>query len=181
MASKDVYTVTLRLDNIEALFEVPDVSPFSDSYREYSYTSGIEFIADELYANTSYEKVQALLIVPRGQIEPGLDERVKAAVQRYARGRLIDTEHEIDATRWRGMRSLGMAIIALFMFIGASYVTGDSESIVLQIISEGLGIAGWVVLWVPLEMLFFSVWEHRLDKKIYRLLMEMDIAIIPSQ
>ena len=174
------YNVVLQLGDIQHLFTKPDVSPLSDDYREYSYTSGLEFIASELYANPSYDKVQATILLPADRVEAGLDEKVKEAVRRYCRGRLKDVEHDIQATRWRGVRALLVAFVALFVFIGASRLVFSESSLLLQIISEGLAVAGWVALWFPLETLTFKVWEHRLDRKIYSLLMEMDLRIQPT-
>ena len=178
------YALTLRLKDPHHLFEAPGLSPFSPDYREHNYTSGIEFIADELYANTSYNRVRLTLVLPPDQITPGLELEVMHAVDRYCRGRLKDIEHQIHASRWRGRRALLLAFLALFVFTGgaillASVITPQNV-IVLGVISEGLAIAAWVALWVPLEMLLFTVWEYRLDRKIYRLLLDMDLVIQPE-
>lgn len=179
MAEKGLLTITLQLPDLDALFETPQISPFSEQYHDYSYTSGIEFIAAELHTNTAYSQVRALLVLPHSQIEPGLEARVQAAIGRYARARLLAIEHEVQALRGRGRRSLrlALALIPLGLFIGLAYLSASSENLPLQLISQGLAIAGWVVLWGPLEALFFDRWEYRLDRKIYRLLLEIDVQI----
>lgn len=179
MAEKGLLTITLQLPDLDALFETPQISPFSEQYHDYSYTSGIEFIAAELHTNTAYSQVRALLVLPNSQIEPGLEARVQAAIGRYARARLLAIEHEVQALRGRGRRSLrlALALIPLGLFIGLAYLSASSENLPLQLISQGLAIAGWVVLWGPLEALFFDRWEYRLDRKIYRLLLEIDVQI----
>jgi hypothetical protein len=176
----EVYNVILQLGDIEHLFTKPDVSPLSDDYREYSYTSGVEFIADELYANSSYNRVDATVILPVDRVEPGLEDQVREGVRRYCRGRLKYYEHDILATRWRGVRALLFAIVALFVFIGAAKLIYSDDNVLLQIISEGLAVVGWVALWFPLESLIFKLWEHRLDRKVYSLLMDMDLVIRPA-
>jgi hypothetical protein len=155
----------------------PTCHPLPDDYREYSYTSGLEFIANELYANPSYDRVEATILLPANSMESVQDEKVKEAVRRYARGRLKDVDHDIYATRWRGMRSLLVAFVALLVFIGASRLVYSESNLPLQIISEGLVVAGWVALWFPLETLAFKVWEHRLDRRVYSRLMDMDLVI----
>lgn len=47
----EVYDVVLQLSDVEHLFTKPDVSPLSDEYQEYSYISGLEFIADLVYGD----------------------------------------------------------------------------------------------------------------------------------
>ena len=56
-------------------------------------------------------------------------------------------------------------------------VVYDEDSLLLQVISEGLSVAGWVALWFPLELLSFTVWQHRLDKRIYTMLASMELEI----
>lgn len=175
----EAYEVVLQLGDIEHLFTKPDLSPLSDAYQAYSYTSGLEFIADELYANPSYDTVKATILLPVESIESSLDSTAKEAVRRYCRGRLKNIDHDIHATRWRGVRALLVAFLALFVFIGASRLVYSESSLFLQIISEGFAVAGWVALWFPLETLTFKVWEHRLDRKIYTLLSETEITISP--
>ncbi len=180
MSASRVYSVTLRLIDIHHLFETPELSPFSDAYQEYSYISGIEFVADELYADTSYDKVHLTVALPPEQIVPGLDERVGAAIKRYARGRIKDVEHDLRAMLWRGRRALLAALVAVAVFMGIAALTGSDRGFVLQTITDALIIAAWVALWFPLETLFFDVWEYRLDRKIYRLLHDMDVTIVPD-
>ena len=177
----DVYSIVLQLGDIGHLFTKPDMSPLSDDYQEYSYTSGLEFIADELYANSSYSQVKATIVLPVEEVEPGLESRVREGVKRYSLGRLKYIEHDIQATRWRGVRALLIAFVALFVFIGASILVYDETNLLLQIASEGLAVAGWVALWFPLESLTFKVWEHRLDRKVYNLLAEMEITVTPVE
>ena len=177
----DAYNIVLRLGDIGHLFNKPDIPPLSDDYHEYSYTSGLEFIADELYANSSYSQVKATIVLPVEGVEPGLESRVRKGVKRYCRGRLKYIEHDIHATRWRGVRALLAAFVALFVFIGASILVYDETNLFLQIVSEGLAVAGWVALWFPLESLTFKVWEHRLDRKVYNLLAEMEITVTPVE
>lgn len=177
MANSNVLDIRLPLTDIEHLFEAPDLGQFSTTYHENNYTSGVEFIGNELYANTSFDSVRATIVLPDDQIRPGLEKQAREAVRRYCRGRLIYVEQDIRATRWQGWRALAVAVVALFVFFGASRWLADSEIIFLQILSEALSIAGWIALWFPLEMLTFTVWQHRLDKKIYTMLYKMELVI----
>ena len=51
MLSPQVRNVSYK--SIHGLFRIPDVSPFSEDYLVYSATSGIEFIVNEMRANSS--------------------------------------------------------------------------------------------------------------------------------
>lgn len=177
MTDNKILEVSLELQNIDDLFKKPAISPLSSAYQEYSYQAGLEFVADELYADTSHQKVKVTLLLPSDKIEPDIKQKTIEAVKRYCRGRLKYFEHDISATRWRGTRALAVAFIALFVFFGASRLIDHPDNLLRQIISEGLSVAGWVALWFPAEMLSFTLWQHRLDKRIYTMLMNMDVTI----
>lgn len=181
MAHHKVFEITLQLIEIEHLFRKPEISPLSQEYKVYSYIAGIEYISNELYANPSYEAVKLRLELPADQITPGLAVETRAAIRRYCQGRLKDVGHDIHALRWRGLRALGMGFISLFVLIIASRLVFEEANLIRQVISEGLSIAAWVSLWVPLEILIFRIWEHRLDKKVYTLLAELELEIVPSK
>ena len=181
MAKNKTFEITLQLAEIDHLFQKPDNSPLSEGYQVYSYIAGIEFISNELYADPSPDAVRLKLLLPSEQITPGLEAKIQAGVARYCQGRLRDVHHEIHAILWRGTRALALALVALFVLIGASRLIYSEDNLLRQVISEGLSIAAWVSLWVPLEMLIFRIWEYRLDKKIYTLLSEMEITISPIE
>jgi hypothetical protein len=65
----------------------PSVSPFSDDFHDYSTTSGLEFIANELRANSSLKRVETTILLPPEQITPDLEGRTREAVRRYCRAR----------------------------------------------------------------------------------------------
>jgi hypothetical protein len=176
---KEGLRLSLRLGDIQDLFAKQDLSPLSDDYQEYSYISGIEFIANELYAHPSYAAVKVTILLPGSSIDPGLEDRAKNAVKRYCWGRLKDVGHDISASYWRGVRSLMLAFVALFVFTGASILVYSESYVFLQIISEGLAIAAWVILWLPIQMLTFTVWDYRLDRKVYNTLKDMELVIQP--
>lgn len=174
------FEITLQLATVDDLFEKPQISPLSADYRPYSYIAGIEYISNELYADPSPDAVHLRLELPADQVTPDLPARVTAAVDRYCQGRLRDVGHELQSLRWRGVRALAVATIALFVFIIASRLIYLEENLVRQVISEGFSIAAWVSFWVPLEMLIFKVWTQRLDVKIYTLLANMKIDLVTA-
>jgi hypothetical protein len=177
MAGEKVYDITLKLKSKEDLFEKAEISPYSDNYQVYSYISGIEFIAHELWANTAYKRVHATFVLPPSEVVDGLEQDMKAAVKRFCQGRFRDHDHDIQATRWRGIRALIASFFILFVFIGAGNLLYSDDSLFLQIISEGLFIAGWVALWWPVDTLLFAVWEHRLDRNVWTKVNDMDITV----
>lgn len=180
MAKDKIFAIAFQLQEIDHLFEKPNISPLSKDYQVYSYIAGIEYISNELYANPSYDSVKLNLSLPADKITPELETETSAAVVRYCESRLKDVTHEIHSLRWRGKRTLAVATLALFVFIITSRLIFSDDNLIRQVISEGFSIAAWVSFWVPLDMLTFKVWEQRLDIKVYSLLSEMEINFLPG-
>ena len=58
MVYRNVLRVTLEYTDINCLFDQPDTSPFSESFREYSTKPGIEHIYNGLHANPSLKRLR---------------------------------------------------------------------------------------------------------------------------
>jgi hypothetical protein len=180
MNRNKVYETTLYLDNIEHFFSKPDLSPLSDQYREYSHTSGIEYLAKELYAQPSIKEVRVNIVLPADKIVPDLEQKTKAAVLRYCRGRVKALEQEMQGLRKRAIEATLMAIVGLIIFISVGSILTYSTSFVIQVIGQGLTVVGWVFVWFPLDSFIFGVRHYRLDKRIYEKLVNMQLTIKSS-
>jgi hypothetical protein len=47
----------------------------------------------------------------------------------------------------------------------------------IRLLSEGLIIGAWVLLWWPLDALAFGVWENRLEESAYKALRNLRLTI----
>lgn len=182
MGRSEVLQVGLTLETPDELFVPRIVNPLTADYPPRGDVSGVEHAINVFYAEPKYESMEIHASLPLSEITPDIADRMSTAVSRWCRARLIDVDEEIHASRWRGRRALLFAFLALFFFTGLSKILdkyGD-ESVILEILSEGFNIAGWVALWVPIEILMFNVWQHRLDRKAYVLLSKAEILVSGS-
>jgi hypothetical protein len=175
-----VYETTLYLNNIEDFFSKPDLSPLSDQYREYSDTSGIEYLAKELYAQPSVKEVRVNIVLPADKSVPDLEQKTKAAVLRYCRGRLKALEQETQGLRKRAFEATLMAFVGLVIFISVGSILTYSNSFIIEVIGQGLTVVGWVFVWFPLDTFIFGVRHSRLDERIYEKLVQMQLTIKSS-
>jgi hypothetical protein len=177
MRNRRIYETTLYLATIEHFFRQPDISPFSDDYQEYSYTSGIEYLANELYAAVPVKEIRVHLVLPVIQMEPDLEQRTRQAVQRYCHARMKEIGQELHGLRQRALHALLMALVGLVIFISLGDQLSVNPSWLLQILGQGLIVIGWVYLWFPLDSIIFGVRHSHLDKKIYEQLIHMHLTI----
>src|SRR5450756_2861420 len=81
MKNKKVYKTTLRLHDINHLFDDPNISPFSDYYQPYSFKTGMDYIVDELYSHPSAEEIELTVLLPAEQITRDLEAKTLKAVR----------------------------------------------------------------------------------------------------
>lgn len=172
------YEAVLELTGVEDLFRAPRMSPMDERFGDHSAMAALEFIADQIYANGSYRSARATFIVP-GPLDHTLEE-VRAGVQRWASARALDQETDVRAMRWRGWRSLLSGLVLFVVLIAISQVVGDPDNEILDTLATGLEVAAWVILWFPLDTLFYSVWQHRLDKRAYSIISGMEVSLVET-
>jgi hypothetical protein len=180
MADRNVFRVTLEYRDINWLFSQPDVSPFSEDFHEYSTTSGIEFICNELYANPSLKRVEATILLPPEQITPTLEQRTREATRRYCLARSREMRQDERALRWRALRALTFAVGFFIVWIGVEKPLQNSGTYFFDLLGEGLSILVLVAFWFPLDALVFGVRYHSLDAETYRRVSEMQLTIKPA-
>jgi hypothetical protein len=176
-AMENVYETTLYLTEPEHFFRKPDISPFSPDYREYSYTSGIEYLANELYAHPSSREVRVTLLLPPEQVVPDLQQNIQEAVLRYCRGRLKEIEQQRRGLRQRALQGLLMTLVGMVVFIALGSELTFNASVNLRMLGEVAIVIGWVYVWFPLDALVFGVRHYHLDSNIYKKLMAMQLTL----
>lgn len=172
--------VTLSLADISELFEPPAITPFSDRYRNYSSKAGMDYVLGELYAHRSADRISLTVLLPADRITPGLDRKTQEAIARYADARITGARHEVNKVWQQGTRALPVAVIGLLILIQGSLPLMEARSYWLQVLGNGLNVAGWVAVWFPLDALIFQLWLSRQDKRAYRVLHNTRVAIRPD-
>jgi hypothetical protein len=122
-----------------------------------SYTSGIEYLAKELYAQPAIKEVRVKIMLPAEKIVPDLEQKMKTAVVRYCRARLKALEQEIQGLRKRAIEATLLAIVGLVIFISVGSILTYSRSFVIEVIGQGLTVVGWVFVWFPLDAFIFGL------------------------
>lgn len=175
--STDERELTLHLDRIEDLFEAPHV----DLRRgRLDVEPGVDSMMKELRAHWLPKGVRATIVLPGDVREDATEDDIRKLVGAYATSNMRENENVIAATRREGLEQLVPAIILLFACLSASvfviHVAVLSKTLA-QLLSQGLEIVGWVGMWQPLQALLYDWWPAYRDNRIYRRLMNVDIAV----
>ena len=161
-------TVNLRLRCIDDLFTTPDIDPFSEWYQAYSDEPAIRYVEARVGDNPRIERLDLVIALPRETVEPGLEDRVIAAIDRYCDARLASVAEESARNNSRGWLMLAFSIIVVSIFLFAARRLEDRGWETFSVLADGLSIAAWMLLWHPLEALVFNRWDFRLDRRVLR-------------
>jgi hypothetical protein len=176
----DVHIV-LPLHAIEHLFTAPDLDPFDAEYETYAEKPGIEVIATALRAEGWDGKNAATLVVPGDEVTPTLEQGTREAVARYCRTRIADLRLELQRVRRFGIRALLFGAVAVLVLNLAAWPISDSGNPLIEALSQGLQVASWVTLWLPINLLVYDRWYYRRDLELYRAILHMEIRVVPDR
>ncbi|MFN7375168.1 MAG: hypothetical protein ACK5VC_06230 [bacterium] len=99
-------------------------------------------------------------------------------LRRWCRCKIIFNSKTISLRRSFGLRALYKALAALALALAASWAL-QSETFhepagpLRTLIAEALVIAGWVVMWRPIEMIFFDSMRIQLDNRLLNQLLRI--------
>lgn len=169
--------VAINLETVDELFLVPNFNPFDPKSR---YQSGI----DELIALVRKQSFrQPLKIYINIQSRPNDNEfksEIKNALSRYCSVKISECEQEIQQIKSQGRRDLVWAFTLSFGFLLGAFFTSQLSilpELIIYLISTGLGILAWVVLWPPLDGLLYEWRPCRRSQRIYQRIQAADVEI----
>jgi len=169
--------LTVRLLSVEDLFRTPDLDPFREEHAGYDERPGVEQMLSALRMAKPRATATATIELPDAEIAPDLEERARGAMGRYCRRKLALIDEELDGVRRFGVRALLWGFLAVIVL--NSLAAGiDEEGI--DPVAQGLGVASWVILWVPVNLLIYDRWFYKRDERAYRALMEAPLRIVRS-
>ena len=177
MAKRRHYDIILHLNDARELFEPPECDYLSGDAR---YASGVETIVDELKPQSLTAQTHTTIVLPEDKIEPGLEQKIGAAISRYCQHRIQRGKRELIALRWKGLKALQDGLIFLAACLLISFAFENAEFLpefLRRFLAEGFLIAGWVSLWHPIEVLLYEWWPFSRENRIYESILKMEIIV----
>lgn len=174
-AATDAATIQVRIHEVRQLFNTIDPSPFRERDLDPHCEEFIVGWARELPPD---RPVRIEIHVDRERPAPSSLADVTAAV----RSHFAREASRQDLRRRRILRegrfALAIGLPALVACIGvATFV--PTNGALGQILRESLVIAGWVVMWHPLEVLLYGLWpiarERRLLERLATARVELSV------
>ncbi len=170
----DRVDLRVRLLRAEDLFRPPELDPFREDHAGYDERSGVEQMLAALRPAKKGATASVTVELPGPDPPADLQERVRAAIDRYCRRKIDLLDDEIDDTRRFGFRALVWGFVAVIVLNGlASSIEDEWDPI-----AAGLSVASWVILWVPVNLLVYDLYYYRRDRRAYRALIDAPLTVV---
>jgi|SRR5690554_1262671 len=171
----DTYHVDIRVDNYTELFNKWDFSPYHEKDLEPELVEYLESCFQELPTGS---KVVVTFHLPQAVSNPDLEKQFTRSIFYHLSYRKSRLDLKKRALLRDTMRYAGFGIIFVVLAQGLPSLL---DALILgSILSEGLFIGGWVLLWEAFSQVFFRrrklkrerELNQRLENATYRFMYE---------
>jgi hypothetical protein len=174
----DDATIHVRIHELRQLFNSIDPSPFRERDLDPNCEEFIVAWAREMPPD---RPLRVEIRIDREQPPAEIAADVPSAVRSH-----FTREASLQELRRRrivreGRLSLAIGLIALVLCVGAAaLVQPDTLGTAGGILRESLIIAGWVVMWHPLEVLLYGLWPVVRERRLLERLAAADVYVSTS-
>jgi hypothetical protein len=177
MQKDDKQTIFIELKTVEEFFLEPDYNPFDPESRAQS---GIEELVDQVRELPMKEPLKICLTLSAEPEDVDYEEKVQYALSRYCSVKIRECEQDIHELRSQGRHDLVWALTISFVLLLGAYFASQLillPNLFVYLISTGLGIIAWVVLWPPLDGLLYEWRPCRRSQQIYQRIQSAEMEI----
>ncbi len=171
--------IALEFNQIKDLFAAPEYDPFDKNSYEIA---GLDIIANYLKAQTVTASASVLIYLPPEQITPELPAQFQEALQRFKNRRIIANKNEMLANKrdgWR-MATYSVILVVLITLLSLIILYVIDNGIIQQALTPILTIVLWVIIWQPVEALFFENRKLRHMNYVWKKVAEIPFEFKPS-
>jgi hypothetical protein len=171
----DASSIQVRIHELRQLFNSIDPSPFRERDLDPNCEEFIVAWARELPPD---RPVRVEIRIDGDRPPPSLLEDVAPAVRaHFARAASLQ-ELRRRRTLREGRLSLLIGLIALVVCMtGATFLPAAALGPPGEIVRESLIIAGWVVMWRPLEVLLYGIWPVVRERRLLERLATAEVTL----
>lgn len=181
LGDSSVQVIRLRLLHAGEMFELPQADLFSE-YR--NFLTGVDFCLSEMRGRWSCRQVRLEILLPPGEIDDGVAERLSRTLHRYCLHRIRYNRRESASQRFGGIKALriGVPIAALGLAAAIASERLLPSGSVSELVPDTVGwVFVWIGLWFPLDQLLFNPLSYGRETRVLRVLSEADIVVSPYE
>lgn len=172
--------IVFTVDDVNDLFREREFNPFTDDVNAIRSIAGM---AQLPHLVPELSNTQLHVLLPAHKITPETQQQLQRALQRYCAHMIADVRRRLTAMRWVGLRTSVIGVILFGLSLAAAAAAQRWMIIPEQlrsIASESLIVAGWVLLWQPLDTLVQGWWPQWQEERTFRALGSIPVRVSAS-
>lgn len=177
MASDSPTQITVQVNDVRELFREHEFDPFNDAIDT---VGSIAAMAELPHLVAKLKTIRLRVIVPAEKLTPNSEASVRRALRQYRAYKIAQARRKLTAMRWVGVRTFLVGLVFFAISLAASTAVQGWLAIpegLRTLASEALIVAGWVVIWQPLDTLVQGWWPHWEEERTFRAISAIPLTV----
>ncbi|HYL26758.1 MAG TPA: hypothetical protein VEW74_02925 [Candidatus Nitrosotalea sp.] len=169
--------VTVKVNDVRELFGERKFDPFDDGAETIG---SIAQMAQLPHLVSKLRQISVRVLVPAARLTPQTEVQVRRALERYSAHMVGEARRKLAAMRWVGVRAFLVGLVFFGISLAASAAVGRMLAIpeaLRTLASESLIVAGWVVIWQPLDTLVQGWWPQWEEERTFRAIGALPVRV----
>ena len=169
--------ITVKVNDVRDLFRSREFDPFVD---EVESVGSIAAMAQLPHLASQLKDVRLRILVPQSALTPQTEASVRRALSRYCAHTIAEARSKLAAMRWVGVRTFAIGLLLFALSLAASssvarllFIPEELRTLAV----EGIIVAGWVILWQPLDTLVQGWWPHWEEERTFRAISSVPLRV----
>lgn len=173
-----VHQIELRIDELSALFNSMDPTPFRHRDLDPEARNFLESWALEYPQGSRFIILVHIENMPVDDPEP----LVADAIHNFFQYKATQSRRNLRLLLREGRISMAIGLCFLAAcLVGADALTGHTGNVFLRVLKESLMIFGWVAMWQPVQIVLYDWWPLVRRGRIYRQLQHARVKVLPGK
>ncbi|MDF2821106.1 MAG: hypothetical protein K0R15_1547 [Clostridiales bacterium] len=168
----NVYLIDVSLDDYDDVYDEWDPAPFKKRFIEEEFD---EFIVSSSEDIPLKYDINIVLYIPEAKKEVNKENSVVSAYRNYYAYAI----EKVNKSRKR-LRKINISyfLLAIILLSIGYFFQNGTESVLLDVLNEGVFIGGWVFLWEVFTNIFIIRRDIQTKNSIYKRLYLSDIIFV---
>jgi hypothetical protein len=160
--------LSVKVNDVRELFAAREFDPFAD---DAEVLESIAQLAQLPQLVSELRTIKLRVLVPTAKLTPQTESLVRRALARYSAHMMAQAARKLAAMRWVGLRTFLVGLAFFAISLAASQAVQRLlflPEALRMLASESLIVAGWVVIWQPLDTLVQGWWPQWEEERTFR-------------
>lgn len=169
-----VQLIEIKIKKINQLFNSFDPSPFLEKDLD---DDAFEYIVSSVEEHPLKTKQKIIIHLPKKELKKISEQEIRNAIHHHFNYRKKLAEKNVKHKIREGQLSFIIGITFLTScLILSRLISKNYDTLLSNILVEGLIISGWVAMWKPISNILYDWWPMNKQKKIYEKISNMEIT-----